>query len=203
MGIFVAIAILFILISCVLFLVRTPLAQWGSWQWIFLAFSVLLLLFFVAMVWYSIQTHRERKEEKAERAQQEREARRRQAAITYDDLDILPEEEREEPDDFDYEGYSQVEEGEIVYIDGKVMIAGSEEANAAVAALKAEKEEARRRDARRKPASRAEEEGPPKGAKNPRSDPVFGQPKAAPPRTAAGAAFCWKGATSPPPCGGP
>ena len=82
MGIFVAIAILFILISCVLFLVRTPLAQWGSWQWIFLAFSVLLLLFFVAMVWYSIQTHRERKEEKAERAQQEREARRRQAAIT-------------------------------------------------------------------------------------------------------------------------
>ena len=51
MGIFVAIAILFILISCVLFLVRTPLAQWGSWQWIFLAFSVLLLLFFVAMVW--------------------------------------------------------------------------------------------------------------------------------------------------------
>ncbi len=90
MGIFVAIAILFILISCVLFLVRTPLAQWGSWQWIFLAFSVLLLLFFVAMVWYSIQTHRERKEEKAERAQQEREARRRQAAITYDDLDILP-----------------------------------------------------------------------------------------------------------------
>ncbi len=158
MGIFVAIAILFILISCVLFLVRTPLAQWGSWQWIFLAFSVLLLLFFVAMVWYSIQTHRERKEEKAESARQEREARRRQAAITYDDLDILPEEEREEPDDFDYEGYSQVEEGEIIYIDGKVMIAGSEEANAAVAALKAEKEEARRRDAEEKARLKAEEE---------------------------------------------
>ena len=163
MGIFVALAILFILISCVLFLVRTPLAQWGSWQWIFLAFSVLLLLFFVAMVWYSIQTHRERKEEKAERAQQEREARRRQAAITYDDLDILPEEEREEPDDFDYEGSSQVEEGEIVYIDGKVMIAGSEEANAAVAALKAEKEEARRRDAEEKARLKAEEEARQKG----------------------------------------
>ena len=158
MGIFVSIAILFILISCVLFLVRTPLPQWGSWQWIFLAFSVLLLLFFVAMVWYSIQSYRDRKAEKAEKAQQEKEARRRQAAITYDDLDIVPEEEREAPDDFDYEGYSQVEEGEVIYIDGKVMIAGSAEADAAVAALRAEREEALRRDAEEK--ARLREETP-------------------------------------------
>lgn len=43
------------------------------------------------------------------------------------------------------------------------MIAGSEEANAAVAALKAEKEEARRRDAEEKARLKAEEEARQKG----------------------------------------
>ena len=120
MAYFVAFTILVLIISNVPFLLKLPIYQWGMWQWIMLVLNILLIFFFVLMVWFAIQGSKEKKAEKKALEDRQAAAKRRQAQMDYSDLDIVPDGSRRDTNDYEY--YTQVEDGEVEYRDGKIVL---------------------------------------------------------------------------------
>ena len=118
MAYFLSITLWLISINCVLFLKNTPLAQWGLWQWVFFVFALLCI---AAGIFCFVMGRKLSRVAKEEKRQEEEQRRIRQALhynLTYEGIDIVPEEEMD-PDDYDV--YMKPDAGDVIGENGETL----------------------------------------------------------------------------------
>lgn len=119
MAYFLSVTLWLIALNCVLYLKNTPFFSWGFWQWIFFFFALLCV---GAGIFCFIMGKKLSRINKEEKCREEEQRRARQALhynLTYEGIDIVPEEEMD-PDD--YNVYMRPEEGDVIGPNGETLV---------------------------------------------------------------------------------